>query len=495
MHFYPLLKIVILFVAGLMLGRYFSLPEPTGLYLAAIGFGGTLFFHVLKNLFPGRLTRPASFFFLGIFIILIGMLRYTAAVKIRPDDISRFISTKPGRMVGVIRGDPIFQRHGARFELQCQELERGKEKIPVTGILQVLFHGQIKEVESILRCGNRIAVSGIISLPTDRENPGELSNRKRSASKSIHALCRIYRSEDIFQLDGSGHISILCLAVKFKHHLQKIIQAGLPNPQNRPGSLQSALLEGLMLGNREGIPHEIRDKFRSVGAIHVLVVSGLHVGFIWVLGSFIFSPIPLRIRHGLLIPLVAGYVLMTGATTATVRAGLMASVYSLSFMLNRPRNALTAIAASALALLLYNPLNLFTAGFQLSFMIVISIITLTPIIDRRLHFLPTKFRPFLGVPLAAQLGALPLTAYYFHAVSLIALVANILVCFPIIWGKVWVGSSSLPIIGIDPSISIRCTLFTSSQSTQIFLNNNIINCRFSSSVKSIKRLLMELKKF
>ncbi|HDL64306.1 MAG TPA: hypothetical protein ENH12_02830, partial [Proteobacteria bacterium] len=303
----------------------------------------------------------------------------------------------------------------------------GKKEFPVTGLLQVLFHGQVKEVEPILQCGNRIEITGKIVLPRDRGNPGEISRRELLAARSIHALSRIYRTDDIALMDRAGRYSIPCLALNLKHHLQTIIRESLPNPQNHPGSLQSVLLEALMLGERSGIPYEIKDKFRSVGVIHVLVVSGLHVSFIWILGLFIFSPFPLRIRYALLIPLVVGYVLLTGASTATVRAGVMACIYSLSFVLNQPRNSLTAIAAAGLALLLYNPLNLFTAGFQLSFLIVISIITLTPIIDRGLRFLPAKLRPFIGVPLAAQLGALPLVAYYFHSISLIALPANIII--------------------------------------------------------------------
>jgi competence protein ComEC len=427
MRIYPLLKVTLFFIAGLVLGRYLSPPEEFALYLPAAGLAAVLIFYFLRKLFPVAIIRLIFLFCLGIFLISTGIFRYSVAVRPAENEISRFISPTPAEVTGVIRGDPIFQRHGARFELQCEQLRKGKNACPVTGLLQVLFHGQVKEVEPILQCGNRIKIIGKISLPRDRGNPGEISRRESLASRSIHALSRIYRTDDIALLDRAGPDSLFCLALNFKHHLQQIIRKSLPNTQDHPGSLQSTVLEALMLGERSGIPYEIKDKFRSVGVIHVLVVSGLHVGFIWMLGLFIFSPFPLRIRHALLIPLVVGYVLITGASTATVRAGLMACVYSMAFVLNQPRNSLTAIAAAGLGLLLYNPLNLFTAGFQLSFLIVISIIALTPIIDRRIRFLPAKLRPFIGVPLAAQLGALPLVAYYFHFVSLIALPANILI--------------------------------------------------------------------
>jgi len=438
MKIYPLLKTAILFIVGLLLGRYISFPEGFSLYLTGTCLALVLISYSLRKLFPVTIIHLIFFFCLGILMISTGILRYSLAVRPSPNEISRYASPVPVSVTGVIRGDPIFQRHGARFELRCEQLRKGKRDYPVAGMLQVLFHGQVKEVEPILECGNRIRITGKISLPRDRGNPGEISRRESLASRSIHAVSRIYRTDDIALLDRAGPDSIFCLALNLKHHLQRILRSSLPNPQGHPGSLQSTILEALMLGERAPIPYEIKDKFRSVGVIHVLVVSGLHVGFIWMLGLFIFSPLPLRLRHALLIPLVVGYVLITGSSTATVRAGLMACVYSMAFVLNQPKNSLTAIAAAGLGLLIYNPLNLFTTGFQLSFLIVISIIALTPVIDRRLRFLPAKLRPFIGVPLAAQLGALPLVAYYFHSISLIALPANIIIV-PLVAGIVCLG--------------------------------------------------------
>jgi competence protein ComEC len=99
---------------------------------------------------------------------------------------------------------------------------------------------------------------------------------------------------------------------------------------------------------------------------------------------------------------------------------------------------MTALAAASLILLLFNPLTLFTAGFQLSFLIVLTIISLVPIFNRGLRRLPAKAGSFLTVPLAAQLGAAPLVAYYFHFFSLPALLANIIIV-PLVGGIVCLG--------------------------------------------------------
>ncbi|MDP8215190.1 MAG: ComEC/Rec2 family competence protein [Candidatus Euphemobacter frigidus] len=441
---YPLVKITILFIAGLVLAKYIPFLNKNAFEIGGISLALTLTFYLLGRNLPRRAIRYLFLFWLGLSIISAGIFRCSLASRLSSHDISRFISNDPVMITGTIRGDPVYQRHSIRFDLRCRQLMKANTIIPVTGLLQVVFHGQVKEIETIVRCGNRIRISSRITTPRERGNPGERSERTILAVRSIHTRSRIYRSGAITLVEEAKPWSLFCLALDLKHRLQEIIRSSLPGPHNHPGSIQSALLEALMLGERSAIPYEIKENFRAVGVIHVLVVSGLHVGFIWLLGNFIFSPLPLRRRHALIIPLVVGYVLITGASTATVRAGVMACAYSLAYVLNQPRKSATALATAALALLLYNPLNLFGAGFQLSFLIVLTMITLVPILDRWLRVLPGWLRPFVSVPLAAQLGALPLVAYYFHFISLSALPANFLV---------------IPLVGLIVSLGFTSALF------------------------------------
>ena len=427
MKVYPLVRIALLFLAGLILGKYLPLRGNDLLTLGGGILVCSLVAFLLRRMIRSPAVRRLLLFWPGVLIVVAGMYRYALAERVPADDISRYVSEEPVSVEGIIRGEPEIQRHGARFILGCRRLARAGEAVPVSGLLQVIFHGQVKEVEPVLRCGNRVRITGPITLPRERGNPGEISPRALLARRGIGAQSRIYREEDVLPLEEPGSFSPICLALDLKHRLQRIIRISLPDPRHYPGSIQSAMLEAIMLGERGAIPFEIRENFRSIGVIHVLVVSGLHVGFIWLLGNFIFSPLPLRWRHALIIPLVGVYVLLTGAGTATVRAGVMATVYSLAFVLNQPRNTLTAIATAALVLLLGNPLVLFSAGFQLSFLIVLSIITFVPLLDRPLRVLPGKFRLWVSVPLAAQLGAIPLVAHYFHFISLPAIPANIVV--------------------------------------------------------------------
>lgn len=448
----PLVKVTFLFILGLVLGKCVPLPSKNAFDLFGLTLVITLLFYLLWKNFPRSANRRIFLFWVGIAIVSSGIFWYARAPIIPSRHIVHFVSPRPVTVIGTIRGDPVFKRHSARFVLKCQELKEGKENKKATGLIQVIFHGQVKEVEPILQCGNRVRIESKITLPEERGNPGETSRRERLASRKIYVQMRIYRSGQVSQLSRSRSWSVICLAVRLKHKLQQIIRLSLPDTQNQPGSLPSVLLEALMLGEKEEIPYQIRENFRAVGVIHTLVVSGLHVGFIWLLGNFIFGSLPLRWRHGLIIPLIVTYVLITGARTPTARAGLMACVYSLAFILNQPRNILTTIAFSALCLVLYNPFSLFQAGFQLSFLIVVVIITLSPVISSWLRFLPQALRPWLAVPLAAQLGAFPLVAYYFHYVSPLAFVTNLLV-IPLVGAIVSLGFVAVVAGLLAPSLA------------------------------------------
>lgn len=424
---YPLVRFALFFILGLVIGRHRDLSGGSGAVLAGAG----LFSLTLSLLCRKMISLPARRVLLwtgvGLLAVAGGVFRYSRADRVPPRDISRHASESPRVVTGTVSEEPFFSRHAVRFVLDCRELSGENGPIPVTGRLQVTFRGQVREAEEILELGNLVRVTAKVALPPDATNPGEISPRARLAARSIHAESRIYTADHLELLERARGFSPARLALGLKRRLAVILRSSLPDPYSRPGSLQSVILEAVMLGERGPVPFEIRDRFRAVGVIHVLVVSGLHVGFIWLIGNFLFSPFPLRVRHGLLIPLVAGYVLLTGAGVAAVRAGVMAGVYSLAFVLNQPRNSQTALAAAALFLLLLNPMALFTAGFQLSFLIVLAIVTLAPLIARALPFLPRGLKLLLAVPLAAQLGAIPLVAWYFGFFSPPALPANIVI--------------------------------------------------------------------
>lgn len=430
--FKPLVKITLLFLGGIFLGRVFHLSPGESRWLF-LGAGAILLAAgLIRWKFRGAGSRYFFLAAVGILCLAGGAFRCSLATVPPPHHLINYISSSPIEITGRVCSEPVRSRHSIRFLLRCRELKTNNSPQRVEGLLDVIFHGPVRTANPIIQYGNLLQIKSLIRLPEERGNPGEVSARKRLADRGIYLQTRLYHTYQLILVKKCPPLSPLGLALRLRHLFQRSIARSLPDRYDRPGSLESVILGGLLLGDKSQIPYQIRDNFRRVGAIHILVVSGLHVGFIWLLVNLLFCWVPLRWRQLIIIPVIVLYVLMTGGRNPTVRAGLIAIIFCLSFLFNQPRNLWTALAAAALLLVLYNPLNLFQAGFQLSFLIVVSIIALYPLLDRWLRFLPEKIRPFLIVPLSAQLGAFPLIGYYFHFASPLAFLGNLIV-IPLAW--------------------------------------------------------------
>jgi competence protein ComEC len=190
-----------------------------------------------------------------------------------------------------------------------------------------------------------------------------------------------------------------------------------------PDAVQYSIAAALVIGNRESLQAEVRDVFSKTGAMHVLAVSGLHVGMVaWCL-TWILLKIPGKGQGWTLLRVLVqsagvwAYVLICGAGPSVVRAGLMFSWYLAGKTLGRPGNIWNTWFGSAFLLLLYEPQWLFDIGFQLSYLAVGGIVLVEPLIFKVLapsQRVVVYFWKLSSVGLAAQLATGPLSVYYFH---------------------------------------------------------------------------------
>ncbi len=200
-------------------------------------------------------------------------------------------------------------------------------------------------------------------------------------------------------------------------HYRSAVETVLATPH-------SAVLVGIVLGERSGIPRELNQQLIATGLVHLLVLSGLKVAVFARLASAALAPLlgpraPLPVAG-----LVGLYALVGGATPAAVRAAAMGGLTLVAAALGRPTYVWTSLAMTAAAMLGWHPELAFDIGFQLSFLGTAAIILLTPAIEHRLPFLPGVLREPFAVTCAAQVGTLPVMAQGFHVISPIAPVAN-----------------------------------------------------------------------
>ncbi len=282
----------------------------------------------------------------------------------------------------------------------------------------------------------------------EKRNPGDFDFRMFYHRKNI--LGKIFQDKyGIPVVDSLSGISILRIIKNVRNDLNETFTAYIGKPY-------AGLMSALITGERSEVDPEIKEHFIATGVVHVLAVSGLHVGYVLLI--LMFATKLLRIPWGwdrLVIGIgLVLFCLITGGKSSVIRASLMAMLYLLAPVLNRPANIWNIIAASAFCLLMWNPYYLFDMGFQLSFTAVISIVFFYNYFNR---VLPERFQVskisnkmikfFLGlflVSLSAQIGTLPFTAVYFGKIPIIALIANIAI---------------VPLIGILVCIGFVITLF------------------------------------
>ena len=184
-----------------------------------------------------------------------------------------------------------------------------------------------------------------------------------------------------------------------------------------------AIASALILGYKGELTQDIKQAYANTGAIHILAVSGMHVGILLLMLRFLFGFVKTTRRSWvitksiLIIGCLILYALLTGAAPSVVRAVFMFSMIEIGLTFERQKNVYNTILASAFCLLVYNPFYLMQVGFQLSYLAVLGIVYFFPLIYKLLY-LPNKLLQFFwklaAVALAAQLVTFPLGLYYFH---------------------------------------------------------------------------------
>lgn len=206
-----------------------------------------------------------------------------------------------------------------------------------------------------------------------------------------------------------------------------------------------AVLSALTVGYREELSDELQKTYQMAGVSHILALSGMHVAILWGLLSGVMRPLdrrqPLRwIKCIFLILTLGGFAFLVGLSASVVRAVLMCMLMTVAQAAQRRAFSFNTLAISAFFMLLYNPFYLFNVSFQLSFLAVISILTVYPVVFRiwRPHqFVLRYIWGVIAVSLAAQVGTSPLVIYYFAHFPVYFLLANLIVAplaFLIIYG-------------------------------------------------------------
>jgi len=189
----------------------------------------------------------------------------------------------------------------------------------------------------------------------------------------------------------------------------------------------SEVLQGMVLGDDEGVSDEIVDDFRRSGLLHIMAVSGENVVLLCAMWSFalMLFGVPRVPRTLALVPIVAAYVLLTGASPSIVRAGIAGIAGLAAVLVSRPADGWLVWLIPGCWLLTANPYNLFDVSFQLSFAAVAGLLLLARPLTRALRFLPGPLAEQAGVTTAASIATTPVSMLAFGSTSVVAVAANL----------------------------------------------------------------------
>jgi len=270
-----------------------------------------------------------------------------------------------------------------------------------------------------IRPGDLLSGDFYLSAPRAAANPLLFDYGEYLTSRGVAGWANV-----VGKVEVTGRSpGILTIFLRVREWLSARIERGL-QPAARP------LARALLLGERDALPDEDWETFRLTGVVHLLVVSGLHVGIIGYIVFLLSGLLPFKRRGRYLIALIAVllFTLLTGARPPTVRASLMAVLYLGGRFLGRPANLGSSVAGAGLILLAINPLQLGQVSFQLSFAAAAGIAAITPPLER---FLRGKgwwgwVATGLAATAGAQLGLFPLLALYFARLPLLGSLLNLI---------------------------------------------------------------------
>lgn len=217
-----------------------------------------------------------------------------------------------------------------------------------------------------------------------------------------------------------------------------------------------AFLKAIFLGQRQDISFDIYEDYSKAGAIHILAISGLHIGILVMLFQLILRPI-LYFRYGkfiritLILVVLWSFAIITGLSASVLRAVTMFSLFVIAQGLKRPTKPLNSLAISAFILLLIKPEFCFDVGFQLSYAAVAAIVIIKPVLDAcwtLRNTVASFFLDLLKVSIAAQIGILPLSLYYFHQFPGLFFLTN-MVIIPALMLVLGLGGITLILIGFQ----------------------------------------------
>lgn len=441
----PFLRLTFCFALGILVYHYWGEFIPINLLVPLSIF---VLYIALARLNSRKYHILLSFLAMTL-VFVFGFLRLQALrLDNKPDHLLRH-GENIEAYEAVIVEEPAIKRKSVNLRVEAMRVFKGGKWLEASGLVNAYA---AKEMAGSLHYGDRLLIKGSPVPTATPANPGEFDFANYLVYRNIFHQQFI---GDDFVVTGRGSPNwFVAQSIKWRNLCRRRLMSHIPD-----GEVRSVML-AIVLGIKDELDPELQSAFSASGAMHVLAVSGLHVGIIYALVLLVFKWLRVDDRKGrwliaaLSILSLWCYAFLTGLSPSVLRAVTMFSFVALAKAMNRHSNIYNTLAASAFILLWYNPYLIMSVGFQLSYLAVFGIVYLQPRFYRLFtvrNYWLDKVWGLTCVSLAAQIATAPLSILYFHQFPSYFLVSNLFIIpaafAMLILGLAMLILSPIPLVG------------------------------------------------
>ena len=440
---YPILKLTIFLAIGIFASDYVSVSLP----LISAGIGMIIILLSLTHVYCKKHHKTLYWPSLAVLLIMVLLGVFVSKIHLPTFSKSHYSHLKNITNDGLHQLEFVIKKrlkpttYNHRYYVELIKID----STHVSGTLLVNLSKE--STTANFNVNEKILTSTVLQEVKMPLNPYQFNYK--TYLKRLGIYHQIYLKNEIVLAIAQSPTSITAYAETIREALNKRLEQ-LPFK-----AIERAFIKALLLGQRQDISSDVYEAYKKAGAVHILAISGLHMGILLLILQFILKPL-LYFRHGKFVSLVIilcvlwSFAIIAGLSPSVVRAVTMFSLFAIVKELKRSSNSLNTLAVSAFILLLVRPGFCFDVGFQLSYAAVASIIIVKPILDSWWHLKNKFFDWFLDllkVSIAAQIGVLPISLYYFHQFPGLFFITNMVV-IPCLIGILCLGILTLTLIGV-----------------------------------------------
>lgn len=408
----PFIRLLIPLTVGIVLSHYQQLPLRLFIIISVASIIVLIVIRFLSKSKKYQLRWLNGIAFNILFICLGCLLMYFQNIENDKKWIGKYAAE--AKLISVTLQEPLTPKANSYKALtKLESVLVNGQWLMAKG--NILAYFKKDSAAPPLQYGSQIIIQKQLQPITNSGNPGGFDYKQYCAQQDIHY--QVYLQPKDYIITGQSNKNALTeLLINTRTHVLSIFRKWVP------GKTETGVAEALLIGYRDDLDKDLVRSYSNTGVVHIIAISGLHLGMIYGLMLLILKPFRkqkwIRWAKPLLILFVLwGFSLLAGAVASILRSVVMFSFIVIGESLGRRTNIYNTLAASAFCLLVYNPYFFWDVGFQLSYTAVLSIVLFMKPVYQWFYFknkLLTLLWELNAITLSAQVLTLPIILYYFH---------------------------------------------------------------------------------